>query len=51
MFDFRTPWHVLGHINIFHKCSIYRQNDHLHVFNFWKMSVWPNIVINHARGL
>jgi aminopeptidase C len=22
-----------------------------HLLNFWKMSIWPNIVINHASGL
>jgi len=53
MFNFRTPWHVLllfyAILTFFTNCPyIYKM---YHLFNFWKMSIWPNIVIHHARGL
>ena len=52
MFNIRTPWHVLF---LFQAILTFSTNflyiyKMYYLFNFWKMSIWPNIVIHHAQG-
>jgi hypothetical protein len=48
MFNFRAPWHVL--LTFSKKLLVTVTVDGIYRIFFGKMSIWPTIVIKHARG-